>query len=646
MRQPPPPANGPGPQPGRDGGLPGVPGTRGELRLGDFGKGAAGETCPPGPRLAAAVDRLSGPDRRCAQATDEELIGLLGRWAAVESWAAAGKLGVIAELTRRRAKPGHQNRAPVGLPDSWEEGLGHEVALALSVALPTADKLAGLAWTLQARLPDTGAKLADGTISQLKAQIIADELAVLNAEHATEAEALILDDLAGKTPGQIGKLAATAAVTVDPHGAQRRREQAERDDARVRFWRECTGTSALAAYGLPTDAALAANANIRRRAQEYKRAKLDGTMDQLRVLAFLDILNGITATARIAQARADTDAQAAAGQAQPAADPMPAGTAPTGTGATGDGPAGNGLAGNGPADDWDLDDGPVDDQSWDDGDLGADSTPDGESAGDGTEDRESGGDAPGDGGPRGGGPGGGPGAGPDPDAGDAGPALAASTNLTIPLATLLGLAGRPGQGHGLGPIDPGLARDLAAAAARSPHSTWCVTVTDQNGIAIGHGCATRARPESPPGSRDGPPAFTPRDDPGPPGGYGTWTLILPGGRRLAVKLAALPVDDCDHRYESRGYQPSDMLRHLVQIRDGECTFVCCSRHARESDFEHAVPYEKGGRTCLCNAGARSRRCHQVKQSRGWTVTQPRPGWHEWTTPSGRTYVQGPAKYPI
>ena len=140
--------------------------------------------------------------------------------------------------------------------------------------------------------------------------------------------------------------------------------------------------------------------------------------------------------------------------------------------------------------------------------------------------------------------------------------------------------------------------------------------------------------------RTGPPAATgrplglhPDRDPGPPGGYGTWTLTLPGGQELAVKLEPIPVTDCDHRHESHGYQPSDTLRHLVQVRDGTCTFPPCSRHARESDFEHAVPYDKGGRTCACNGGARSRRCHRVKQSPGWTVTQPKPGWHQWTTPS-------------
>ena len=80
-------------------------------------------------------------------------------------------------------------------------------------------------------------------------------------------------------------------------------------------------------------------------------------------------------------------------------------------------------------------------------------------------------------------------------------------------------------------------------------------------------------------------------------------------------------------------------------RDGECTFPPCSRHARNCDFEHATPYDQGGKTCACNAGARSRRCHRVKQSRGWTVTQPWPGWHQCITPAGRTYIRGPMQYP-
>jgi hypothetical protein len=55
--------------------------------------------------------------------------------------------------------------------------------------------------------------------------------------------------------------------------------------------------------------------------------------------------------------------------------------------------------------------------------------------------------------------------------------------------------------RGIGPVDPDLARDLADAAARNPQSTWCVTVTDKDGHAIGHGCA-RPAPKDHSGQRD------------------------------------------------------------------------------------------------------------------------------------------------
>jgi hypothetical protein len=91
-------------------------------------------------------------------------------------------------------------------------------------------------------------------------------------------------------------------------------------------------------------------------------------------------------------------------------------------------------------------------------------------------------------------------------------------------------------------------------------------------------------------SRGSPWAFTSRgDDHGPPGGYGAWVLTIPGGREFIVRLEQVPTFACDHARESRAYQPSDTLRHLVQIRDGECTQPTCTRHARECDFEHGAP---------------------------------------------------------
>jgi hypothetical protein len=39
------------------------------------------------------------------------------------------------------------------------------------------------------------------------------------------------------------------------------------------------------------------------------------------------------------------------------------------------------------------------------------------------------------------------------------------------------------------------------------------------------------------------------------------------------------------------------------------------------------------------------RHHRAKQARGWQLTQPEPGTMVWITPSGRSYVTGPAAYP-
>jgi hypothetical protein len=249
-----------------------------------------------------------------------------------------------------------------------------------------------------------------------------------------------------------------------------------------------------------------------------------------------------------------------------------------------------------------------------------------------------------------------PGAGPAPGTGPTGGAaggFAGRVTLTVPLGTAAGLADRPGELAGHGPVDPWLARDLATAAAANPTSTWCVTVTDEHGHAVGHGCA---RPE-PRSHRKragpGPPAgqagfsFTPASRVGPPGGYGTWRLRIPGGGpNLIVAIDTLATQDCQHRYEARGHDPGVKLRHLSQVRHATCTSPVCRRPAVGCDFEHNTPYEAGGRTCLCNGGPKCRHDHRLKQHPGWTVDQLPDGTFRWTTPSGRSYDTEPTRYPI
>jgi hypothetical protein len=255
-------------------------------------------------------------------------------------------------------------------------------------------------------------------------------------------------------------------------------------------------------------------------------------------------------------------------------------------------------------------------------------------------------------GPGGGGPGSAGSGGPRPSAGPAGgvvPAgFAGRVTLTAPLATLTRLAGRPGELAGLGPVDPWLARDLAAAAARNPKTTWCVTVTDKHGHAIGHGCA-RPEPSHATRAGPGPPGFTftPASRDGPPGRYGTWTLRTPGdGPDLRVTLDPIDTAPCDHRYQSTGHDPGVTLRHLTQVRHATCTSPICRRPAAQCDFEHNVPYEAGGRSCLCNAGPKCRHDHRLKQHPKWKADQLPDGTFRWATPAGRTYTTEPTRYPI
>jgi hypothetical protein len=239
--------------------------------------------------------------------------------------------------------------------------------------------------------------------------------------------------------------------------------------------------------------------------------------------------------------------------------------------------------------------------------------------------------------------------GPSGAPGPAPAGFASRVTLTAPAATLTGLADRPGELAGLGPVDPWLARDLAAAAAANPRTTWCVTVTDEHGHAVGHGCArpepkrhrTRAGP-SPPGF-----SFTPLSRDGPPGGYGTWRLHTPGpGPDLLVTLEPLTTDPCDHRHQTSGHDPGVRLRHLSQVRHATCTSPVCRRPAAQCDFEHNTPYEAGGRTCLCNTGPKCRHDHRLKQHPKWTVDQLPDGSFRWTTPSGRQYTTEPTRYPV
>jgi len=228
--------------------------------------------------------------------------------------------------------------------------------------------------------------------------------------------------------------------------------------------------------------------------------------------------------------------------------------------------------------------------------------------------------------------------------------LAARINLTVPLTTLLGLSGGPGDIGGFGPIDTALARDIARRAATHPSTSWSLTIT-HTGHAIAHGPipARRARRFlSDPGNpgdggphdgdpHDGGPSRRPPGQPRPPG-------RPPGPSDLTVKITSLARGRCDHRTEEFRYEPSRRLQDLVIARTTTCSAPGCRRPAARCDLDHTIAYDHGGRSCECNLAPLCRHHHRCKQAQGWRLEQITPGIMRWTTPAGRHYTTTPTTY--
>ncbi len=605
----------PGPRgPGQAGSSASFPGEHAGPAAG-FGCGRPLDAAPGCIALAEFAGAVAGEDDRYPGASDDEIVGVICAWDRVEAHAAARKLAAVAEFIRRRPAaapaedPGKGSQADgpqktaqeyhpkdgvkggptpaAGMPpQGWDEFAVKELAWALAESQGAAEGLMAVAYQLEAQLPGTRAALREGRIRLSKAVIIAGAAQFLDAEEAAAAEGMVLGRAGRLTPPGLRAAIGRAVMEVAPEKARRRREEAAKL-ARVERWAEDTGNAGLAGRELPPAKALAADQRITAWAKELRAAGLDGDLDVLRSQAYLDILLGMDSRP------AAPDGAATPGDPADGCEPGPFGP---------------------PADLF----GPF-------------------------------------------GPPAGPGAATLP------PGFCGSINLTVPLVTAIGLADRPGQAGTLGPIDPWLARDLVRSAARNPRTTWCLTVTDEQGHAIGHGCARpeprkRARRRTggggpgPPGGHDPPggdigsPRFSviATGQHEPPGGYGTWRLTtgVPGKPDLIIPVHPVAAEECDHRFEAAGHDPGVMLRHLSEVRHATCTAPGCRRPASTCDFEHNIPYEAGGRTCLCNGGPKCRRDHRLKQDPKWMVEQPTPATFRWITPTGRVYTTEATRHPI
>jgi Domain of unknown function (DUF222) len=610
-----------------------------QVTLAGFAEGGAADTMTPGALLAAVVEAVTGDDGAgLAGLSDDQLFGIISAARRMESRAAWTLMAAVREFAARR--PARQDRAAAGL----DEFAADELAAELLLTRQSAAGQIAYACAVADRLPCTFAALAAGQIHPVHVRIIDDETSVLLPADAAHADAILAEKAGSLTFGQLRSHAHRLILQLDPDAAARRKETAKQD-THVRRFREDSGNAGMVARELPSDEVLASWQHVEQRALDLRAAGLPGTLQELRVRAYLDLLQ--ERDSRAAPAAPDPDGQPAA--AGGPGDPSGSTGGPGGTSSAGphgeNGPGGSGHSGGPGRPGGTSSAGPHGENGpGGSGHSGGPGRPGGTSSvGPHGEDGSGHGDGPG---------GRGPGSGPQPDApsgpggtvgaaAESGPAVAALVNLTVPWSTATGQSEIPGEAGGFGLLDAQSVRDLIAAAARHPRTRWCLTVLAPDGTAAAHGCLPGTRAGPAPGARPGP---GPRPAPGPL----PWTI----GPQAAQVLGALglrlhPVirGPCDHAQAEPRYRPGRLLQHLITTRNTRCTAPGCGQPAARCDLDHTRPWQHGGATCPCNLAPLCRHHHRCKQAEGWQLEQPEPGVLVWRTPARRTYTVTPTQYP-
>jgi Domain of unknown function (DUF222) len=552
----------------------------GSLDADQFTQSGPAAGMPPDPLLATIIDTVTGPEGKgLAGLSDDQLVGVIAAIRRLESRVAWYAMAAVGEFAARTAGP-----------DNVAEFAADQLAFQLHLTQQSAAGQMDYASTVAGRLPHTFAALHAGRLHPVHVRIIEDETRILSAADADRADAVLAAIAGSLTFGKLRAAAHRLVLELDPESAERRKDAA-RQDAHVRRFREDSGNAGMVARELPPDEVLASWQHVEQRALDLRAAGVPGTVQELRVRAYLDLLQE-------RDSRLALDGPGGAGTGA-TADPDEAGQSgsPQHDDGRGRGPDGNDGSGRGP---------------------------DGNGGGPGG----NGGGPWGSGIDRAGGPGGGVSVGP---AGrDTGPHLAALVNITVPWSTWTGPAGTPAEVAGYGLVHAADARDLAAAAARDPRTRWCLTVLHPDGTAAAHGCAVGRHPPPPATSN-----ATATSGPGPPDWIG----------RLHVKLTPIARGACGHDQAETGYRPSRALQHLVKVRKARCTAPGCGRPAARCDLDHTTAWDQGGLTCECDLAPLCRHHHRCKQAEGWRLEQPEPGVPIWRTPTGRTYATGPTQYP-
>src|SRR5271169_5773912 len=318
-----------------------------QLTLSGFAQGGQADTMAPGPLLAAVVDTVTGEDGAgLAGCSDDQLLGIISAARRLESRSAWTLLAAVGEFARRAGA------AVEG------EFAADELASELHLTQQSAVGQMDYATQVAQRLPATFAALAAGRIHPVHVRILEDETRILSSEDAAKADAVLAGAAPGMTFGELRYAAHKLVLTLDPDAARKRKEAASRE-AHVRRFREDSGNAGMVARELPPDEVLAGWQHVEQRALDLRAAGMPGTLQDLRVRAYLDLLqerDSRTAPAGpipVGSVPAATAGADASGPDQPPPDtgrPSPPGprNGPEGPGGPGNGPGGPGNGPGGP----------------------------------------------------------------------------------------------------------------------------------------------------------------------------------------------------------------------------------------------------------------------------------------------------------
>ena len=277
------------------------------LTLTGFCQGGASDTMAPGPLLAAVVHTVAGEDGSgLAGCSDDQLLGIISaarRQLSRDEWTV---MAAIAEFARR---------AGTGVEGEFA---ADELAAELHMSQQSAAGQMDFAAEVARRLPKTFAALGAGQIHPVHLRIIEEATRFLSGAGAAKADAFLAGAAPGMTFGELRYAARKLVLKLDPDTARKRKEAARRE-AHVRRFQEESGNAGMVARELPCDEVLASWQHVEQRALDLRAAGVPGTLQDLRVRAYLDLLQERDSRA----APEEPAASGGAGQDQPASDQPP-----------------------------------------------------------------------------------------------------------------------------------------------------------------------------------------------------------------------------------------------------------------------------------------------------------------------------------